>query len=160
MLCRSSDEHRRPGHSFHPRPLPSSERIATYHDSWLARFGLRVAEGRRSADRSHGSRGKGAKDAFHLVLPSIPGFGFSREAEHTGWNPRRIARAWDVLMKRLGYTRYVSQGGDWGAIISDAMGRQAPAGLLGIHVNRIERATTIPPEVAKALRNGDPRRRT
>ena len=59
-------------------------------------------------------------------------------------------------MKRLGYTRYVSQGGDWGAIISDAMGRQAPAGLLGIHVNRVERATTFPPDVAKALRSGDP----
>ncbi|MDH4654886.1 epoxide hydrolase [Pseudomonas sp. BN606] len=97
-----------------------------------------------------------AKDAFHLVLPSIPGFGFSGKPTSTGWNPDRIARAWDALMKRLGYSRYVSQGGDWGAIISDAMGRQAPAGLLGIHVNRVERATTLPPEVAKALKCGDP----
>ncbi len=100
--------------------------------------------------------GGSAEDAFHLVLPSIPGFGFSEKPKGTGWNTARIASAWDVLMKRLGYTSYVSQGGDWGAIISDAMGRQAPAGLLGIHVNRIERSTTIPPEVAKALRSGDP----
>ncbi|MEY9536750.1 epoxide hydrolase family protein [Sinorhizobium fredii] len=102
---------------------------------------------------AHGGRDQ---DAFHLVLPSAPGFGFSEKPKGTGWNPERIARAWDVLMKRLGYTSYVSQGGDWGAIISDAMGRQAPPGLLGIHVNRIERSTTIPPEIAKALRSGDP----
>ncbi len=102
------------------------------------------------------AHGGTAQDAFHLVLPSIPGFGFSEKPKGTGWNPDRIARAWDVLMKRLGYTNYVSQGGDWGAIISDAMGRQAPQGLIGIHVNRIERSTTIPPDVAKALRNGDP----
>ncbi|PDT79731.1 epoxide hydrolase, partial [Sinorhizobium sp. BJ1] len=96
------------------------------------------------------AHGGTAEEAFHLVLPSIPGFGFSEKPKGTGWNPGRIARAWDVLMKRLGYREYVSQGGDWGAIISDAMGRQAPPGLLGIHVNRIERATTIPPEIAKA----------
>jgi pimeloyl-ACP methyl ester carboxylesterase len=64
-----------------------------------------------------------------------------------------MARAWDVLMKRLGYTRYVSQGGDWGSVVADAMGRQAPKGLLGIHVNM---PATVPPEVAKALNNGDP----
>ncbi|MCG5481645.1 MAG: alpha/beta hydrolase [Ensifer alkalisoli] len=102
------------------------------------------------------AHGGNAVEAFHLVLPSIPGFGFSEKPKGTGWNPGRIARAWDVLMKRLGYREYVSQGGDWGAIISDAMGRQAPPGLLGIHVNRIERATTIPPDIAKALRSGDP----
>ena len=102
------------------------------------------------------AHGGTAQDAFHLVLPSMPGFGFSEKPTDTGWNPGRIARAWDVLMKRLGYTRYVSQGGDWGAIVSDAMGRQAPAGLLGIHINRIERSTTIPPEVATALKNGEP----
>lgn len=96
------------------------------------------------------------QDAFHLVLPSIPGFGFSEKPQGTGWSPGRIARAWDVLMTRLGYTSYVSQGGDWGAIISDAMGRQAPPGLIGIHVNRIERSTTIPPDIAKALKRGDP----
>jgi pimeloyl-ACP methyl ester carboxylesterase len=96
------------------------------------------------------------QDAFDLVLPSIPGFGFSQKPKGAGWNPERVARAWDVLMTRLGYQSYVSQGGDWGAIISEAMGRQAPAGLRGIHVNRVERATTIPPDVAKALKNGDP----
>jgi hypothetical protein len=72
---------------------------------------------------SHGGR---AEDAFHLVLPTIPGFGFSQKPSAKGWNPQRIAAAWDVLMKRLGYPRYVSQGGDWGAIISEALGRQAP----------------------------------
>ena len=102
---------------------------------------------------AHGGR---AEDAFHLVLPSMPGYGFSQKPTAKGWNPDRIARAWDVLMTRLGYGRYVSQGGDWGAIISDVMARQAPAGLLGIHVNRIERATTVPPEVAKVLAAGDP----
>jgi microsomal epoxide hydrolase len=100
--------------------------------------------------------GGSADDAFHLVLPSMPGFGFSEKPHDTGWDPQRIGRAWDTLMKRLGYQAYVSQGGDWGAIISDAMARQAPAGLLGIHVNRIERATTVPPEIAMALKNGEP----
>jgi len=102
---------------------------------------------------AHGGR---AEDAFHLVLPSIPGYGFSQKPTTTGWNPDRIARAWDLLMKRLGYERYAAQGGDWGAIICDALGRQAPAGLIGMHVNRVERATTLPPEVAMALKNGDP----
>ena len=102
---------------------------------------------------AHGGR---AGDAFHLVLPSIPGYGFSQKPTGTGWNPDRIARAWDALMKRLGYERYAAQGGDWGAIICDAMGRQAPSGLIGMHVNRVERATTLPPDVAKALMNGEP----
>lgn len=102
---------------------------------------------------AHGGK---AEDAFHLVLPSIPGFGFSQKPTSTGWNPQRIAAAWNVLMKRLGYDRYVSQGGDWGAIISDALGRQAPDGLLGIHVNRVERATTFPTAAAQALMNGAP----
>ena len=73
-------------------------------------------------------------DAFDVVIPSMPGYGFSGRPTGTGWGPDRIAGAWDVLMKRLGYTRYVSQGGDWGSVVADAMGRQAPAGLLGIHV--------------------------
>ncbi|KUE85332.1 multidrug MFS transporter [Cupriavidus necator] len=102
------------------------------------------------------AHGGTANDAFHLVIPSIPGFGFSQKPADTGWNPDRIARTWDVLMKRLGYARYVSQGGDWGAIISDALGRLAPKGLLGIHVNRIERATTLPPAIAMALKSGEP----
>ncbi|QBY51292.1 epoxide hydrolase family protein [Cupriavidus oxalaticus] len=100
--------------------------------------------------------GGSAADAFHLVIPSLPGFGFSQKPKDTGWNAERIARAWDVLMKRLGYARYLSQGGDWGAIISDALGRAAPEGLLGIHVNRIERGTTLPPALAMALKTGEP----
>ncbi len=102
------------------------------------------------------AHGGTAGDAFHLVIPSIPGFGFSGKPTEKGWNPQRIAAAWDTLMKRLGYTSYVSQGGDWGAIISDALGRQAPEGLLGIHVNRVERATTFPPDAAQALMSSAP----
>jgi pimeloyl-ACP methyl ester carboxylesterase len=81
---------------------------------------------------AHGGR---AEDAFDLVLPSLPGYGFSAEPPEIGWNPSRIARAWAELMHRLGYTRYVAQGGDQGASITDAMGRLAPEGLLGIHMN-------------------------
>ncbi len=83
----------------------------------------------------------------------MPGYGFSEKPKGTGWGPDRIARAWDVLMKRLGYTRYVSQGGDWGSVVADAMARQKPAGLLGIHVNM---PATVPADVALALKNGDP----
>jgi pimeloyl-ACP methyl ester carboxylesterase len=81
---------------------------------------------------AHGGR---AEDAFHLVLPSLPGYGFSGEPTDLGWNAGRVAVAWAELMRRLGYTRYVAQGGDVGAAVTDAMGRQAPEGLLGIHVN-------------------------
>src|SRR5215212_6984896 len=76
-----------------------------------------------------------AEDAFDVVIPSLPGFGFSGRPTEAGWGLERIGSAWDVLMKRLGYTRYVAQGGDWGAGVVEAMGRQAPAGLLGIHTN-------------------------
>jgi pimeloyl-ACP methyl ester carboxylesterase len=116
-----------------------------------------------SDPESHGAR---AEDAFDLVVPSMPGFGFSARPQATGWNPERIAGAWEELMSRLGYGHYVSQGGDWGAVVTDVMGRHAPAGLVGIHVTTllgaIERPptpnmqTTIPPEVAKALKNGEP----
>lgn len=94
-----------------------------------------------------------AEDAFDLVIPSMPGYGFSGKPKDTGWGPDRIAGAWDVLMKRLGYKNYVSQGGDWGSVIADAMARQAPKGLLGIHVNM---PATVPSDVATALKNGDP----
>jgi pimeloyl-ACP methyl ester carboxylesterase len=94
---------------------------------------------------AHGGK---AEDAFHLVLPSMPGYGFSARPQGTGWGPDRIARAWDALMRRLGYEHYVSQGGDWGAVVSDKLAAQAPAGLLGIHVNM---PATVPPEIAKAL---------
>jgi pimeloyl-ACP methyl ester carboxylesterase len=81
------------------------------------------------------AHGGTAKDAFHLVLPSIPGYGFSSEPTEIGWDPGRTAQAWAELMHRLGYSRYVAQGGDVGASITDAMGRQAPVGLVGIHTN-------------------------
>ena len=81
------------------------------------------------------SFGGKAEDAFDVVIPSLPGFGFSGRPTDTGWGVERIGRTWDVLMKRLGYTRYVAQGGDWGAGVVTAMARQAPAGLLGIHTN-------------------------
>jgi pimeloyl-ACP methyl ester carboxylesterase len=81
------------------------------------------------------AHGGSAEDAYHLVLPSLPGYGFSGEPTELGWDSGRIARAWAELMRRLGYTRYVAQGGDVGAFVTDAMGRQAPEGLLGIHIN-------------------------
>jgi len=96
----------------------------------------------------HGGR---AEDAFDVVIPSVPGYGFSGKPTGTGWDPDRIARAWAELMKRLGYTHYVAQGGDWGTPISSSMARQAAAGLLGIHINL---PATIPPEVAAALAGG------
>jgi pimeloyl-ACP methyl ester carboxylesterase len=99
------------------------------------------------------AHGGSAEDAFHLVLPSMPGYGFSGIPTGTGWGPDRIGRAWDELMRRVGYERYVSQGGDWGAVISDVMARQAHKGLLGIHVNM---PATVPPDIAKALTNGEP----
>jgi len=89
------------------------------------------------------AHGGSADDAFHLVVPSLPGYGFSGEPMELGWESGRIARAWAVLMKRLGYARYVAQGGDVGAAVTDAMGRQAPEGLLGIHVNLIAGALGI-----------------
>ena len=81
------------------------------------------------------AHGGSVSDAFDVVIPSMPGYGYSGKPTTTGWGPDRIARAWDVLMKRLGYTRYVAQGGDWGAVVVDFMGVQAPSGLLGIHTN-------------------------
>ena len=99
------------------------------------------------------AHGASAADAFHLVIPSIPGYGFSGKPTTTGWGPERTARAWVVLMKRLGYTQFVAQGGDLGAGISEVMALQAPPELLGIHVNL---PGTIPPDIAKALQAGDP----
>jgi pimeloyl-ACP methyl ester carboxylesterase len=88
--------------------------------------------------------GGSAEDAFDLVLPSIPGYGFSAEPTELGWNPGRVAQAWAELMGRLGYTRYVAQGGDQGAAVTDAMGRQAPEGLIGIHTNLLVTALAGP----------------
>jgi pimeloyl-ACP methyl ester carboxylesterase len=99
---------------------------------------------------AHGGR---AEDAFDVVIPSMPGYGFSGKPTSTGWGADRIATAWAVLMQRLGYRRYVSQGGDWGSVVADKMARQAPEGLIGIHVNM---PATVPADVAKALNNGEP----
>jgi len=99
------------------------------------------------------AHGASASDAFHLVIPSIPGYGFSARPTTTGWGPDRTARAWVVLMKRLGYRQFVAQGGDVGAGVSEVMALQAPPELLGIHVNL---PGTIPPDIAKALQAGDP----
>lgn len=97
------------------------------------------------------AHGGNASDAFHLVIPSMPGYGFSGKPNEIGWNPDRIARAWATLMKRLGYTHYVAQGGDWGSPVSSAMARQALHGLLGIHINL---PATVPSEIAAVLATG------
>ena len=99
------------------------------------------------------AHGASASDAFHVVIPSMPGYGFSGKPTSTGWGPERMARAWAELMKRLGYTRYVGQGGDWGAFVVDQMGLQAPAGLLAIHTNM---PATVAADVDKALQAGEP----
>jgi pimeloyl-ACP methyl ester carboxylesterase len=99
---------------------------------------------------AHGGK---AEDAFDIVIPSMPGYGFSGKPASTGWGPERMARAWPELMTRLGYTRYVAQGGDWGAFVVDQMGLQAPQGLLGIHTNM---PATVPADVDKALLAGGP----
>ena len=99
------------------------------------------------------ANGASAEDAFHVVIPSMPGYGFSGKPTGTGWGPERIARGWAELMNRLGYTRYVAQGGDWGAFVVDQMGLQAPEGLLAIHTNM---PATVPADVDKASLAGDP----
>ena len=99
------------------------------------------------------AHGATASDAFHLVIPSMPGYGFSGKPTTTGWDPNRIARAWIELMKRLGYKRYGAQGGDWGALIIDLMGVQAPPELIGIHTNM---AGAVPSNVSKAIQTGGP----
>jgi pimeloyl-ACP methyl ester carboxylesterase len=97
--------------------------------------------------------GASAPDAFDVVIPSLPGHGFSGQPTTTGWDPIRIARAWTVLMKRLGYKQFVAQGGDWGNAVTEQMALQQPAGLIGIHTNM---PATVPADIAKALQFGEP----
>jgi pimeloyl-ACP methyl ester carboxylesterase len=99
------------------------------------------------------AHGGSAADAFHVVVPSMPGYGFSGKPTSTGWGPERMARAWAALMARLGYTRYVAQGGDWGAFVVDQMGLQAPQGLLAVHTNM---PATVPTDVNDAAQAGRP----
>jgi pimeloyl-ACP methyl ester carboxylesterase len=132
--------------SRHPNATP----LVMTHGWPGSVFELLKTVGPLTDPTAHGGR---AEDAFDLVLPSMPGYGLSGKPTGTGWGPDHIARAWAELMKRLGYTRYVAQGGDWGAAIANAMARQAPAGLLGIHVNL---PATVPPDVAAALAGGGP----
>src|SRR6266704_2028667 len=95
------------------------------------------------------AHGASAADAFDVVIPSMPGYGYSGKPQETGWDPARMARAWVELMKRLGYTQFVAQGGDWGAVVTDLMAAQAPPGLLGMHTNM---PGVVPPDVAQAIR--------
>ncbi|MFD4721227.1 epoxide hydrolase family protein [Streptomyces sp. NPDC058423] len=99
---------------------------------------------------AHGGK---ASDAFHVVVPSMPGYGFSGKPSTPGWAPDRMAAAWGTLMKRLGYTKYAAQGGDWGAIVTDLMGVQEPEGLVGIHTNM---AGAVPPAIEAAVAAGNP----
>jgi pimeloyl-ACP methyl ester carboxylesterase len=99
------------------------------------------------------AQGASAADAFHVVIPSMPGYGFSGKPTSPGWGPERMGRAWAELMGRLGYDRYVAQGGDWGAFVVDQMGVQAPAGLLAIHTNM---PATVPADLDRASLAGDP----
>jgi pimeloyl-ACP methyl ester carboxylesterase len=104
------------------------------------------------------AHGGSEEDAFHVIIPSMPGYGFSAKPAETGWDVPHIARAWAELMKRLGYARYVAQGGDWGALITEVMGAQAPEGLIGIHTNM---PGALPPKISKVIASnvlgaGDP----
>lgn len=132
--------------SRHPNALP----VILTHGWPGSTFEFIKAIGPLTDPTAYGGR---AEDAFDVVIPSIPGHGFSQKPTGPGWGPDRVAAAWDVLMQRLGYTHYVSQGGDHGSVISDALARQAPKGLLGIHLNM---PATVPGALMKAINSGDP----
>jgi pimeloyl-ACP methyl ester carboxylesterase len=132
--------------SRHPNAMP----LIMTHGWPGSIFELLKVIGPLTDPTAYGGR---AEDAFDLVLPTYPGYGFSERPLDTGWGPDRVGRAWHVLMGRLGYTQYVSQGGDWGAIVSEAMAVQAPPGLLGIHVNM---PAVVPKGIAVTLSRGQP----
>jgi pimeloyl-ACP methyl ester carboxylesterase len=132
--------------SRHPNALP----LLLTHGWPGSQFEFIKAIGPLTDPTAFGGR---AEDAFDVVIPSIPGHGFSGKPTELGWGPDRVAKAWDVLMKRLGYKSYVSQGGDHGSVISDALARQNPSGLLGIHLNM---PATVPGELMKGINAGDP----
>jgi pimeloyl-ACP methyl ester carboxylesterase len=138
-------------HFIHVRsPYPDAMPLIMTHGWPGSVFELLKVIGPLTDPPAYGGR---AEDAFDLVLPSLPGYGFSGKPKTPGWGPERIGRAWDELMRRLGYTRYVAQGGDWGAIVSHAMAQQPPPGLMAIHVNM---PATVPEDVATALKNSQP----
>lgn len=132
--------------SRHPNAMP----LIMTHGWPGSIFELLKVVGPLTDPTAYGGR---AEDAFHLVLPTYPGYGFSGKPQGTDWGPPHVARAWDELMQRLGYGRYVAQGGDWGAIISQVMAAQAPAGLLGIHTNM---PGTVPASVVTRVRSRAP----
>jgi pimeloyl-ACP methyl ester carboxylesterase len=132
--------------SKHPNALP----VIITHGWPGSVFEILKVVGPLTDPTAHGGS---AEDAFDVVIPSMPGYGFSGKPASTGWGPDRIARTWAELMKRLGYVNYVAQGGDWGSPVSNAIARLAPAGLLGIHINL---PAVIPPEIAAVLASGGP----
>jgi pimeloyl-ACP methyl ester carboxylesterase len=138
-------------HFFHVRSRHPSARALIITHGWPGSVfeQLKVIEPLTNPT-AHGGN---AADAFDVIIPSLPGYGFSSRPTDTGWDVERIGRAWDVLMKRLGYDRYLAQGGDWGAGVVEAMARQAPRGLLAIHTNL---PAVFPPEAASAIGTGAP----
>ena len=136
------DRDRRGRHPLHPRQVAARERVAADHDARLARLGHRAARDGRPADRPDRAR-RTRRGRVPPGAAVLPGYGFSGEPTEVGWDPARVALAWAELMRRLGYTRYVAQGGDVGAIVTDVMGRQAPEGLVGIHTNLLVAALAV-----------------
>ncbi|ULJ75966.1 epoxide hydrolase family protein [Rhizobium gallicum] len=132
--------------SRHPNALP----MVLTHGWPGSTFEFIKSIGPLTDPTAYGGR---AEDAFDVVIPSIPGYGFSGKPTDLGWGPDRTARAWDTLMKRLGYEHYVSQGGDHGSVVSDALARQAPKGLRAVHLNM---PATVPGELIRAINSGDP----
>ena len=141
------DRDRRAGHPLHPRPLRTPQRAADPHDPRVAQLVIELLAviDPLTNPTAHGGT---AADAFDVVIPSMPGYGYSGKPQEAGWGPDRIARAWTELMRRLGYTRFVAQGGDWGAIVTDVMAVQAPPELIGMHTNM---AGVVPADVSTTL---------